>query len=71
MRITIIVLGISLCIFGCMSHHQMRGNQYLANGQWDEAIAEYNNAIEANPQDYEAYTFRGFCWRKKRSMIKL
>ncbi len=36
-----------------------RGLELLANGQYSQAISEFNRAIAANPDNFEAYVFRG------------
>ena len=39
--------------------HFKKGHSYQEKGQWDKAIAEYNKAIELNPEYAEAYYNRG------------
>ncbi|GIK67261.1 MAG: hypothetical protein BroJett018_50550 [Chloroflexota bacterium] len=41
-----------------------------AKGDLDGAIADYNRAIQLNPQDAEAYTNRGVAYEKKGEMKK-
>jgi tetratricopeptide (TPR) repeat protein len=36
-----------------------RGDAYRSKGQYDQAIADYNNALEMNPRYAEAYNNRG------------
>ncbi len=42
-----------------------RGNAYLAKGQNDQAIADYNQAIKLNPNYAEAFYGRGTAYQKK------
>jgi tetratricopeptide (TPR) repeat protein len=42
-----------------------RGGTYGLKGQWDEAIAEYNEAIEVNPNFAMAYRTKGTAYLKK------
>ncbi len=39
-----------------------RGNAYADLGQYEQAIADYNQAIQINPQDAEAYNNRGIAY---------
>jgi tetratricopeptide (TPR) repeat protein len=39
--------------------HHFKGIAYDINGQWDEAIVEYNKAIEINPGYAQSYFARG------------
>jgi tetratricopeptide (TPR) repeat protein len=39
--------------------HHFKGIAYDINGQWDEAIVEYNKAIEINPGYAQSYFTRG------------
>lgn len=43
-----------------------RGNLYSALHEWDKAIADYNLAIELNPQYYEAYIHRGIVYLEQK-----
>ena len=36
------------------------GISYNAQGQFKEAISEFNKVIEANPRNAAAYNFRGY-----------
>jgi tetratricopeptide (TPR) repeat protein len=42
-----------------------RGNTYFRNGDYDRAIAEYNEALRINPNTVEAYNNRGNAKRSK------
>ena len=41
------------------------GEAYRHHGQYEQAIAEYTNALSVNPEFAEAYTFRGFAHFKR------
>jgi tetratricopeptide (TPR) repeat protein len=41
------------------------GNAWRNKGDFDRAIADYNQALTINPQDAEAYNNRGNAWRNK------
>ena len=45
--------------------HYTTGCSYLEKGQWDKAIAEYNEAIELDPKYVEAYFNRGNAYDEK------
>jgi len=45
--------------------HIFRGVAHHEKGQWDEAIADYNKAIEINPKYPEAYSNRGVAYDNK------
>jgi len=40
---------------GSGPNHVVAGNTYLIQGEWDEAIAEYEKALALNPEDTLAY----------------
>lgn len=42
-----------------------KGNQYRLAGDYDEAIAAYNNAIKSSPDNVQAYNQRGICYLEK------
>jgi tetratricopeptide (TPR) repeat protein len=42
-----------------------RGNLYKANGAYDQAIADYDEAIRLDPRDVKAYNNRGLAWMMK------
>ena len=45
--------------------HFKKGVSYQEKGQWDKAIAEYNKAIELNPEYSKAYNNRGLAYADK------
>ena len=45
--------------------HCDKGNSYQDKGQWDKAIAEYNEAIKLDPKFAEAYMTRGNVYLQK------
>ena len=45
--------------------HLFKGKSYREKEQWDEAIAEYNKALEINPKFAMAYNDRGIAYRWK------
>ncbi len=45
--------------------HFAKGNSYVDKGQWDKAIAEYNEAIKLDPKFAEAYMTRGNVYLQK------
>jgi tetratricopeptide (TPR) repeat protein len=47
------------------SFYFTRGAELLHKGQLDQAIAEFNQAIELNPRDAEAFGHRGTAYLKK------
>lgn len=42
-----------------------RGNLYKANGAYDQAIADYDEAIRLDPKSVKAYNNRGLAWMMK------
>ncbi len=42
-----------------------RGNDWLATGEYDKAIADYTRALQLNPSFAVAYTNRGIAWCRK------
>ncbi len=42
-----------------------RGNAYFEKGQHDQAISDYNKALEINPTDAGAYNNRGIAYMLK------
>ena len=45
--------------------HNNRGNAYDGKGQNDLAFEDYNMAVKANPDDADAYFYRGFTYESK------
>ena len=45
--------------------HYNKGHSYQEKGQWDKAIAEYNEAIKLDPKFAEAYMTRGNVYIQK------
>ena len=45
-----------------------RGNVWFHKGEFDRAIADYDQAIQLDPKNTKAYYFRGMVWEKKRSL---
>ena len=43
-------------------NHNARGHTYRESGQYDKAIAEYNQAIQLDPTDKDAYRGRGITY---------
>lgn len=43
-----------------------RGSFYLTKGEYDQAISEFNKALEINPKDSGAYKNRGAAYMNKR-----
>ena len=43
-----------------------RGCAYGEKGQYDQAISDYNKALEINPRYAKAYNNRGYAYGKKR-----
>jgi len=42
-----------------------RGSSYYHKGQYDQAISDFNKALEINPKDADAYSNRGTAYREK------
>jgi tetratricopeptide (TPR) repeat protein len=45
--------------------HVKSGNTWFNKGDYDRAIADYNQALRINPQDAYAYNQRGVAWERK------
>jgi tetratricopeptide (TPR) repeat protein len=45
--------------------YHLQGMGYLDKGQYDQAISDFNTAIEINPKDALAYGLRGLAYREK------
>jgi len=54
-----IPLIVFLFLLSCAPSDLDRGNAYLIKGQYDEAISDYNKALQINPKLAEAYCARG------------
>ena len=75
--IWIILPIVLLFLLSCASTHKektesrdadfyiKRGNAYHEKGQYDQAILDYNKALEINPKDALAYYHRGISYEKK------
>ena len=46
--------------------HMMRGNAWRQKREYDRAIEDYNQALQLNPNYYEAHNNRGNAWSDKR-----
>ncbi len=80
-RISVSVLVVFLTIGFCYSVawgvfdkaravvHCEKGDSYQDKGQWDKAIAEYNKAIELNPEYAEAYYNRGTAYAQGKGQF--
>src|SRR4030067_1112116 len=71
-KFLILAIGLALpalmIIFGCATpaqQHINKGNEYYNQGQYDEAITEYSEAIELEPTNSEYYYNRGNAYLKK------
>jgi tetratricopeptide (TPR) repeat protein len=76
-RIRIILPVIFLFLFSCASarptqnesrdakFYNNRGAAYGEKGQYDQAISDFNKAIEINPRYHKAYNNRGIVHRRK------
>jgi len=47
-----------------------RGNAYYDKGQYDQAITDFNKALEINPRYADAYNNRGFAYYLKKEYDK-
>ena len=67
----LMVLTGILFLCGCAStqdgagYYYDRGNTYFCQGQYDQAISDYNKAIELNPRDAGSYNGRGGAYYSK------
>ena len=50
--------------------YQKRADDFLARGEYDRAIADYDEIIKLNPQDAVAYYSRGFAYQYKADLIR-
>ena len=67
--VVVLVLVLTLSLFACGSQsgaeeHFSAGEQLQDQEHWEEAIAEYDEAIRLNPQNADAYSNRGFAYFK-------
>ena len=46
--------------------HYNRGISYARKGQYDRAIADFDQAIKIDPRYADAYTNRGYAYEKKK-----
>jgi len=61
----VVLLLLSVALAGCSNaaiDHGNAGAQLSNDGRWQEAIAEYDEAIRLNPQYAEAYNDRGIAY---------
>jgi tetratricopeptide (TPR) repeat protein len=66
--IRIILPIVIFFLFSCVkdaAFYVRRGNDYAKKGQYDEAISDYNKALEINPRYAEAYCGRGLAYDNK------
>jgi Flp pilus assembly protein TadD len=80
MRTPILMLPfLVLVVFGCAEMEQKplsaeayrnRGITYGERGQYDQAISDFNKAIEINPRDAYAYNNRGTAYMKSGNKEK-
>ncbi len=64
-----IILSLAGCGNGAVEHRE-RGVSFLPKGEYDAAIAEFNEAVRLDPNDAEAYRLRGDAWGFKRDNDK-
>jgi len=68
-KIVMLLICSTLLILGCANpalEHLELGDTYSEQEQWDEAIMEYNQAIELDPELAEAYNNRGAAYNEKK-----
>jgi len=51
--------------------HRLRGAAYVVHGEYDNAIADLDEAIRLNPQDPEAFTSRGDAYARKAGLARI
>ena len=49
-----------------LTHGTSRGKAWYHKGDYDNAISDYTEAIRLNPNDADAYRFRGRAYRRQR-----
>ncbi|MCX5692556.1 MAG: tetratricopeptide repeat protein, partial [Candidatus Omnitrophica bacterium] len=73
-KISILILLASFIVFGNVFAKEItkealdKGIEYAQKGKYDEAISEYNEAIEINPNYAEAYSNRGDAYAKQGNL---
>ncbi len=72
MVISIIIIPL---LFSCATtkdakFYNNRGNAYYSKGQYDQAISDFNKALEINPRYALAYNNRGVAYYFKREYEK-
>lgn len=71
--VLIILAALMVSTLACLSpeyQHLNKGDKYSEKGQWDDAIAEYNSALEINPDFLEALFNRGTAYVEKGTYDK-
>lgn len=57
---TIVLIFVSICLFGQNPRQYMKAaEQFIENGYYEEAIQQYDKALEIDPQNGQAYEARG------------
>ncbi len=51
--------GLSVALISCSGENSQQGDQLFADGQYEEAIGQYNQYIEYNPDDVKSIYNRG------------
>ncbi len=66
--ILVVLAAVLFSTIACLSpeyQHLNKGDKYSEKGQWDNAITEYNSALEVNPDLLEALFNRGTAYVEK------
>ncbi len=70
----LLIMTVLLLVAGCSTTqtdlndadaYLNRGIVYQRKGQYDQAISDYNKALEINPRFAKAYNNRGLAYKKK------